>query len=538
MTRLLVKTVAVTLCIVAKLIAASVVSAQQRTAADWYEQALQESQPALQIQALEKAIVLQPDFVEALVGLGQGYLRLENYEQARKYLMKAYTANLGRTDDDMKSQILYNLAVTYRHLGDMKASEDALRGARNLAGSEKLKSRIACELGEILYQRQQFETALAELSRCHEVEPERQAFYDRLITATTTAVEMDKVYRRAQDAELNGRHKKAIALYEKIDLAMPGFRDVQQRIDSLRAIVGTQPQSSPATITPDMAEPSQQPLSQPPSVTHEFDKKEVVGEKTEKTNGRTLAAPDVDLAAQNGQQGNSATARRNAADAQRASQESQSASAIKSTPDSNGDSPSARTSPVRLLKLQKPAARSPRSDGYRILLPREAAPEDSARRAAATSTHHVSSKSYHTTVVERPAVAQESKNRVVIITGFILTVVVLPVVGLIVVSPGVRARFYLLLGQRRRAIPIYESLLLKHPDMLWLYPALAKLYYRENRQDEQAMHVYKMIQHLAIKNKYADNLNANIVNRYLSNVDTIPVHIEIIDQDSGKHSEA
>lgn len=496
-----------------------------REAVKWYRNALRKENLNARINALQKAIEFDPKYVEALLSLGRAHQGLQQFQQAKKYLKRAYTARLAVIDTELKSQILYELGSTYQYLNEMKACEDAFRGARNLTRSQALKSEISFELGKILYQRNQFEAAMTELSQCRQVKPEHEVLYNQLTEAAARAIELNKIYLAAEDAQLNGQVEQAKALYEKIDRVMPGFRDVQEKIDSL----------SSTEILQDIFEA-------PPANTR------VTG--TFKTNDSGTSVPAYDPP----EDADGGTAEPENAVAVKRSGTRDTPPALPANdepPDAMGAAtvpPTAETLPARPVTTERPISRKvrhlaptrqpildsppaqlvprPRLTGHkdRPVAPQARSPQRQLRHSRSDNPIGA------TEVPEQPGNA----SRALLVSSLLTGALLLPLLGFILVSPVARARLFVLLGQRQRAAPIYESMLLKHPHRLWLYPALARLYYHENRQDAQAMRVYRMIKHLHSKNKYADSLTANIVNKYLSDVKTVPVQIEIVEQDRSR----
>jgi len=117
-----------------------------------------------------------------------------------------------------------------------------------------------------------------------------------------------------------------------------------------------------------------------------------------------------------------------------------------------------------------------------------------------------------------------------VLAGVLLTLVALPLVGWFLLSPAARARAYRLTRRYERAAFIYEQMLARHPEKLWLYPELAKIYDRFGRRDERAMRVYEMLQHLDTNGR--DPLTAAIIYKYVAPLEAQTVTVEIVDEDS------
>ncbi len=122
------------------------------------------------------------------------------------------------------------------------------------------------------------------------------------------------------------------------------------------------------------------------------------------------------------------------------------------------------------------------------------------------------------------AAESKSRNSGFILFGFLAGAVMLPV-GLLLLSPTTRARYYILLKKYDKAREIYEGMLTKKPHNIKLYITLANIYINERRIDEVAIRIFER----AIQ--YNDNLKIQlepIVNRYYlekSKTSDNPIHL-------------
>jgi tetratricopeptide (TPR) repeat protein len=97
-----------------------------------------------------------------------------------------------------------------------------------------------------------------------------------------------------------------------------------------------------------------------------------------------------------------------------------------------------------------------------------------------------------------------------------MSAIVLPVFGILLVSPATRARLYLMQGSYSKAAKIYEKLLLKNPGKIKYYPLLANIYLLENRRDKAALKVFETILKLNIYTKKREEINSIMANHYLT----------------------
>lgn len=490
------------------------------------------------ISLLQKAVEMEPQSFEPHWDLGRAYLQIEEFTLARKHLLRAYAAQLRSMNNEVKSQVLYDLATAYHHLGEFAACEDALRGARNLTTSEAQRSKIAFELGEVLFKRNQFADALQELSQCSEVTQEQSAYYDKLLAATTRAVEVDKLFLEAQEAELNGQSAKAKTLYVKINNMLPGFKNVEERLDALNQeepavlSVPVSPEKTRVQIPTLEKDGQKQPRS-----TDSAAENRVVPRETPESKIESNGASNDDL-----------TKLQNATKPEGSESEKQtpvnpSASEMWSGDISRNEASNSQTittarKPDEHIPENKPTVAlspsRPRLMLKRLSATTEISPLSAERNGAPSSKVFLKREAYRRAL--RPDIfvsdsepEKSGRFRMASAVGFFASTFAIFGVFILTLSPTARAHCYVLIGKKHSAIPIFERLLKRQPEKLWLYPALAKLYYFENRTDESAMRVYRMIQHLNMHDKVNDALTANIVNKYLSD-DTVPVQIEIMEQ--------
>ena len=87
--------------------------------------------------------------------------------------------------------------------------------------------------------------------------------------------------------------------------------------------------------------------------------------------------------------------------------------------------------------------------------------------------------------------------------GVIIFLVIIPLGIIFFIVPSGRVKLFLLQGKYQKAAQIYESLLLKNPHKVKLYPELAQIYLMQNRKDDTALKVYgiSLQQNIAMKLK-------------------------------------
>ncbi len=113
--------------------------------------------------------------------------------------------------------------------------------------------------------------------------------------------------------------------------------------------------------------------------------------------------------------------------------------------------------------------------------------------------------------------------------GVFFALIVLPFIGVVLVSPTVRVRYHIFRGHYAEAAQIYEKLLVRRPNRKKLYPTLANLYLRLGRRDEAALKVYEMALQLDIAERHREEINSIVSNNYLTKGRTDARAIEVLE---------
>lgn len=89
--------------------------------------------------------------------------------------------------------------------------------------------------------------------------------------------------------------------------------------------------------------------------------------------------------------------------------------------------------------------------------------------------------------------------------------------GFVMFSLSVRARWHLFRCNYTAAAEIYERLLARHPDRLKLYSILAEIYLLLPRNDAQALKVFKKVLQFNLETPNREEIDAIVVQSYLKN---------------------
>jgi tetratricopeptide (TPR) repeat protein len=94
------------------------------------------------------------------------------------------------------------------------------------------------------------------------------------------------------------------------------------------------------------------------------------------------------------------------------------------------------------------------------------------------------------------------------IGGALAAFVMLSLLGAVIFSPTVRARYYLWRHDHAAAAQIYESMLHRHPSRVKYYSTLAYIYLLQGRRDEQAVKVYQIVLQLNLHVHNREEINS------------------------------
>ncbi len=189
---------------------------QSPQALNWLRAGLTEKDLAKKITAYGKALEFDSLFVEAMYNLGLAYKKQQNYPLAAKWLAKASSTKSQKQSNDLKQQILVELGKTYKKLGRLRESEEALKNAKAVAVDPSARAGILFELGRCLYDQGLYEEALAELREGRALNAENAENFQNFIQVVENAQESQRLHAAAEEALATGNLKQAQSLLDEI----------------------------------------------------------------------------------------------------------------------------------------------------------------------------------------------------------------------------------------------------------------------------------------------------------------------------------
>ncbi|MCA9734805.1 tetratricopeptide repeat protein, partial [candidate division KSB1 bacterium] len=216
----------------------AVAQSKSGEAINWFNVGVTESDVNKKITAYQKAIALDPSFVEAYYNLGILYRRHNNYENAEQFLNKALTVNPDRLKKDLKLQILYELASTQEKLGKNSEAEQNLRAAKSMANSNDVRTAMTLELGRLLIDQGRYGEAVAELRNGQSLgaaSPRQQSEFQRLLGIAGTEIEMQRLLLAAEKAKSSGNLEEARKLLTQVKAKKPQDKTVDALLAAVEA---------------------------------------------------------------------------------------------------------------------------------------------------------------------------------------------------------------------------------------------------------------------------------------------------------------
>lgn len=124
---------------------------------------------------------------------------------------------------------------------------------------------------------------------------------------------------------------------------------------------------------------------------------------------------------------------------------------------------------------------------------------------------------------------RQSKRSSLYPLGVTVTIVLVPLFGLMFLAPTARANFYLWRRNYPAAARTLEKLLERHPKRAGLYGPLAELYLQLGRNDERALRVYQTVLRLNLPTRRRDEINTLLAQKYLAEGRTDSEVIEVLE---------
>jgi len=215
--------------------AAANAQTQNASALSWLRTGLTEKDLTKKIAAYQKAVVLDSLLVEAMYNLGLAYKKQQDYALAEKWFAKASVTKPEKILNELKQQILVELARAYKKRGKLRESEETLKSAKAIAVDRAARAGILFELGRCLYEQGRHEEALVELRDGRRLNDNTENFQN-FIALVEKARESQRLYLAAEEALLKGNAQQARTFVEELQRKDPEHKKAKAlaaQVDSL-----------------------------------------------------------------------------------------------------------------------------------------------------------------------------------------------------------------------------------------------------------------------------------------------------------------
>lgn len=537
----------------------------QTTSSDWFRKGLDTASAAERVQAFERAVQIDPDYIEAYFYLGLAYKNAARFDDAEIALGKAYYKNPYGLNDDIKLRILLELGTVQTVLGKSEDARETFLTARNLAGgSPDLKSRVLYELGRIYLQLEHYEAAIEELQHGKTLLPQNTSLFDKAIVEARQKKSVYDKYVKGISLLKTRRYGEAVAAFQTVVALQSDFKDIQSKLEEARR--GRSASAQPArSVT---ARPDPRPRAQPKKaviddVAQNYRRGVAALQKREWAAAiRALTA--VSQSRRDYENVQALLKRARAALRAEADMEEKSKqlyergmayiaarewrAALTAFKELRNLNPGYKDVNAELTKIKialtvkqtTSAIDSAYQSGLLALqngdwlqavvaferVGMQQADYKDVNRKLADAKFNLARK----TGQAAPKKSASSSNTILWV-GVTVALFLLPAIWALIFIPGLRAHLLLLQGQYQRAAEIYEQILEKRPEKVKLYPILANIYLLEDRRDEASIKIFEAILKLNMLTNKRDEITSLVANYYMRNKRTDGGAIAIMERE-------
>jgi len=208
-----------------------------KDAMNWFKLGVKAQNLTTKINAYKKAIQLEPEFTEAHYNLGLAYKNSSDYSNAELCFHKAYHAESTTTDNQLKLQIMYELAVTLSINSKDNLSEKILREAIAFTNNNNILAILSLELAKVLYKQGHYENVVSELKQARTLYPVKQSEYNKIIGLAEQQIWLQARYQDAEMLETQEQFPEALVIYRQVHTQAPKYRNVADKIIHLEQAI-------------------------------------------------------------------------------------------------------------------------------------------------------------------------------------------------------------------------------------------------------------------------------------------------------------
>jgi len=490
----------------------------------WFKQGMKATDLQEKVRCFEKAIEENPALVDAHFQLGCAYRDIGELLKAEKAFNTALRASPENVDNATKLKIVFELGKTYLKLKKTKYAKEAFLYANNIVKDAETKSDILYELGKIFSQSEEFDQALKYFNEGIQLNPKNMASFRTSIENTQRLKELHRNYNEGLTNLQQGFYTEAVNAFTKVVQSDPNFKDAADKL--------YQSQIRMSRIN--------EKLSGFNSF-NESESKELLLEDSSQINDRQVSGTRQMVSDQN-QVRTYEESNELEAFYQRgltAMRNDQWRTAVRCFSRIIDENPNYRDVNSRLMeaKLGMESIREMEEvakfyneamtkfeegdwlksiiefekakmlyPGYKDIELKIAEAKQNLKKSSTTKNHVSLQEIDH---------ELQGEKSYWLLVGMVISGVLLPIAFAFILSPTVRARFYLMQGKYKKACQLYEHILSKKPQHTKISITLANIYLINERRDEMALKVYQVALQSEIDSTMKQKITSIIASDYL-----------------------
>ena len=207
----------------------------QSTAEEWYQKALEATEPGKKVFCLQQAVEIDPNFAEAHYLLGSLYNKQGQSRKAIEAFEVALAVDGKRINSGLKLKILYELGITCKKMDLFDAALTHLIQANKLADTAPLRGATWYEIGMISLLQKQYQTAIQQFQRGARSNPDAKEMFQKAILQAENKQNAETAFQRGVDSEKQQQWDAALKAFKQVAQLDPEYPEIETRILQLES---------------------------------------------------------------------------------------------------------------------------------------------------------------------------------------------------------------------------------------------------------------------------------------------------------------
>ena len=523
----------------------------QDPAMHWFNLGAKAKNQNQKINYYSEAIKLNPEFIEAYYNLGYVYKKKNDFMNALNMFQKALSADPSKLDSQQKLRITYELGMTFKKLNRFHDALRSLNEAKYLARSTEIRAVILYELGRVYLVMGQFNRAITEFNEGLQFQNKKTSALNAALEKATELKNIENHYVKGIDYYNDGKHEKSVEELTQVINLDPNYKDASTKLRNSQKYIaqenitiekGRNYSKGIGYMAVNNWENAITAFQQVVAVDPDY--KDVSIKLAEAETKLNMSSVDNSIE-QIYSQGLDEFNKGNWSEAATALKR-----VLEINPNYKQTSRFYRDAKTK-LSTKNPVVKESRYTQISNDLIQETqmeleknSNENLLENYYAEGLNHFENGDWlkamiffekvkqfdlnYKDVSEKIRLAQDNINNVKManaaiqfegldtrksgslnwpFVGVIFSVLLIPTAIAIILMPTNRAKLQLLQGNYHKAAQIYEFILLKSPQKIKYYLPLANIYTMQNRNDDTAVKVYKVVQQLSIDPQVKEKIN-------------------------------